>query len=198
MTRTRNSKGQLEDYGHREVEVPKESDTPGGWVRADGTYSYAPSSDITFDRAGRPAHSLQPLSGQAAITTIFRFFNLHALEKRQGLTPDKQVEKLHLQVQLQDPKARGLRDWMRLPVDVEVLVGPSKAPGRMVDLGAGGIRIEQVHGRFMVGRRMDVVMPYAIGVRRGNIVFATRVAWSNDMRHTLGLEFTAAPKWHED
>ena len=68
----------------------------------------------------------------------------------------------------------------------------------MVDLGAGGIRIEQVHGRFMVGRRMDVVMPYAMGVRRGKIVFSTRVAWSNDMRHTLGLEFTASPRWQAD
>lgn len=198
MPGSRNSKGQLEDYGHREVDVPRESEAPGGWVRSDGTYAYAPSSDITFDRSGRPAHDLQPLCGQAAITTIFRFFNLHALEKRQGLTPDKQVEKRHLQVQLQDPKTRGLRDWMRLPVDVGVLVGPDRVPGRMVDLGAGGIRVEQIQGRFMVGRRIDAVMPYALGTRRGTIVFPTRVAWSNDMRHTLGLEFTAAPKWHED
>lgn|GEM_PF-2481731 len=188
----------MEDYRHREIDVPHDAETPSGWVRADGTQSYSPSPAVAFDNTGRPSHSLQPLSGQAAITTIFRFFNLHALERRNGqLDPDKEVEKRHLQAQLQDPKQRGLRGWMRLPVDVGVLVGPRQVPGRMTDLGAGGIRIEQVHGRFMVGSRIDVVMPYALGHQRGKIVFANRVAWSNDMRHTLGLEFTAAPRWHE-
>ncbi len=198
MTRTRNARGQLEDFGHREIELPRDSESPTGWVRADGTYAYEPDAGVTFDRSGRAGNELQPLSGQAAITTIFRFFNLHALEKRQGqLDPDKQVEKLHLHVQLQDAKQRGLRDWMRLPVDVGVLVGPRKSPGRMTDLGAGGIKVEQVEGRYMVGSRMDVIMPYALSGRRGTIVFATRVAWSNDMRRTLGLEFTTAPRWNE-
>lgn len=198
MARTRNARGELEDYGHRAIELPKDP-APNGWVRADGTQAYEPSASVSFDRAGRPATELQPLSGQAAITTIFRFFNLHALQRRDGqLPPEKEVEKRHLEVQLQDPKPRGLRDWMRLPVQVDVLVGPRQTPGRMTDLGAGGICIEQVQDRFMVGSRIEVVMPYAIGIRRGRILFANRVAWSNDMRHTLGLEFTAAPRWFED
>lgn len=199
MVRTRNAKGSLEDYGHREIEVPGGDEPPNGWVRADGTCAYEPDPSISFDRSGRPSSALHPLSGEAAITTIFRFFNLHALERRQGqLTPDKEVEKRHLEIQLQDPKPRGLRDWMRLPVDVSVLVGPRQIRGRMTDLGAGGLRIEDVRDRFMVGSRIEVIMPYALGSRRGTIVFANRVAWSNDMRHTLGLEFTAAPRWHEE
>ena len=195
MARTRNAKGQLEDYGHRAIEVPQ-GPAPTGWVRADGTHAYEPSPSITFDRAGRADPQLHPLSGQAAITTIFRFFNLHALERRAGqLPPEKEVEKRHLEIQLQDPKPRGLRDWMRLPVRVDVLVGPRQSPGLMTDLGAGGICIEQVLDRFMVGSRIEVLMPNAIGIRRGRILFSNRVAWSNDMRRTLGLEFTAAPRW---
>lgn len=197
VTRIRNAKGQLEDSGHREVELPRTA-SPRGWVRADGTQAYEPSASVTFDRSGRPGSQLAPLSGQAAITTIFRFFNLHARERREGkLDPDKQLEKLHLQVQLVDPEPRGLRGWMRLPVDVDVLVGPRRSAGRMTDLAAGGVRIEDVVDRFMVGSRFDVIMPHTLGARRGTIVFPTRVAWSNDMRRTLGLEFTAAPRWNE-
>jgi len=197
---TRNSKGQLEDYGHREVELPSESETPAGWVRSDGTQEgYAPSADVVFDNSGRPQGlAMQPLRGHAAVTTILRFFNLSALDRKGALAPEKQVEHRHLQVQLQDGAShRGLRDWMRLPVSVEVLVGPQQNPGLMKDLGAGGLRLEDVEGRFMVGTRIEVIMPLALGQRRGTIVFATRVAWANAMRKTLGLEFTAAPSWHE-
>lgn len=195
---TRNSKGQLEDYGQRAVELPSESDTPAGWVRSDGTQEgYAPSADVVFDNSGRP-HGVATLSGHAAVTTILRFFNLTALERKGRLGPQKQVEHRHLQVQLQDGvEHRGLRDWMRLPVSVEVFVGPAKNPGIMKDLGAGGLRLEDVEGRFMVGTRIDVLMPLALGQRRGTIVFTNRVAWANAMRKTLGLEFTAAPSWHE-
>lgn len=198
MTRTRNAKGQLEDYGRREVELPAETDTPVGWVRSDGTYAYAPSSSVVFDGSGRPHAPMQPLSGRAALTTILRFFNLSAMERKGGLDAAGQQEHHELQTRLQDPPAhRRLRDWMRLPVSVDVLVGPRKSPGRMTDIGAGGTRLESVAGRFMVGTRLDVMMPFAVGERRGTIAFATRVAWSNDMRQTLGLEFTAAPRWYE-
>lgn len=200
MGPTRNSKGQLEDYGHREVELPAESETPAGWVRSDGTQEgYAPSADVVFDNSGRPQGlAMQPLRGHAAVTTILRFFNLSALDRKGALAPEKQVEHRHLQVQLQDGAShRGLRDWMRLPVSVEVLVGPRQTPGLMKDLGAGGLRLEEVEGGFMVGTRIDVIMPLALGQRRGTIVFTNRVAWANAMRKTLGLEFTAAPSWHE-
>jgi hypothetical protein len=198
VTPTRNSKGKLEDYGRREVELPAESDTPAGWVRSDGTHEgYAPSADVVFDISGRGL-AMQPLRGHAAVTTILRFFNLSALERNGRLGPENQVEHRHLQVQLQDdPNHRGLRDWMRLPVRVEVLIGPRQSPGLMIDLGAGGMRLEQVEGRFMVGTRINVKMPLALGQRHGTIVFTNRVAWANAMRKTLGLEFTAAPSWHE-
>lgn len=197
---TRNSKGRLEDYGQRAVELPTESETPAGWVRSDGTQEgYAPSADVVFDNSGRPhGLSMQPLRGHAAVTTILRFFNLTALERKGRLGPDKQVEHQHLQVQLQDGAShRGLRDWMRLPVSVEVFVGPGRNPGLMKDLGAGGLRLENIEGRFMVGTRIDVLMPLELGQRHGTIVFTNRVAWANAMRKTLGLEFTAAPSWHE-
>ncbi|MBV1857380.1 MAG: PilZ domain-containing protein [Nannocystaceae bacterium] len=200
MAPTRNSKGQLEDYGQREVELPSESETPAGWVRSDDVQAgYAPSADVVFDNSGRPSGvTLQPLRGNAAVTTILRFFNLSALERKGRLGPEKEVEHRHLQVQLQDGAThRGLRDWMRLPVSVEVLVGPRRSPGLMKDLGAGGLRLEDVEGRFMVGTRIDVMMPLALGQRHGTIVFTNRVAWANAMRKTLGLEFTAAPSWHE-
>lgn len=198
MSRSRNAKGQREDYGRREIELPAETDTPVGWVRADGTHAYAPSASVVFDGSGRPYAAMQPLSGRAAVTTILRFFNLSAMERKGQLDPAKQQERHNLQVQLQDPPShRKLRDWMRLPVSVDVLVGAAKAPARMTDIGAGGVRLESVSGRFMVGTRLDVMMPFAVGERRGTIAFATRVAWANDMRQTLGLEFTAAPRWFE-
>lgn len=197
---TRNSKGQLENRGQPEVELPADSDTPAGWVRSDGTQEgYAPSADVVFDNNGRPhGIAMQPLRGHAAITTILRFFNLSALERKGNLAPETQVEHRHLQVQLQDgANHRGLRDWMRLPVTVEVLLGPRQSTGLMKDLGAGGLRLEKVEGRFMVGTRIEVLMPLVLGERRGMIVFTNRVAWANAMRKTLGLEFTAAPSWHE-
>jgi hypothetical protein len=197
--RRRNAKGQLEDYGTKKVELPSNAETPAGWVRADSTqHSYAPSSHVVFDPAGRPQPGMAPLSGTAAVTTILKFYNLTVLERQGKLKPEKVQEKRALQVQLRDPpNDRGLRNWMRIPVSVDVRLGPSSNPGRMIDISAGGIRLDLVQGRFMVGTRLEVRMPFAVGDRHGTIVFATRVAWANDMRQTLGLEFTSAPRWRD-
>ena len=198
MYRRRNARGQLEDHGIREVELPSNADTPAGWERADGAPSYAPSAHVIFDPSGRPQPGMAPLSGTAAVTTILKFYNLTVLERQGRLDPEERQERRNLQIQLRDPpNPRGLRNWMRIPVSVDVRLGVSSSDGHMTDISAGGIRLDRVHGRFMVGTRLEVRMPFSVAEQHGTIVFATRVAWANDMRQTLGLEFTSAPRWRD-
>ena len=200
VRRVRNSKGQLEDYGRREVALPSEAGTPQGWVRADASRPWVPSEAVVFDETGAAhrASSTKPLSGAAAVTQILKFFNLQTLERKGRLPASKQHERAQLQQELRDPaNARGPRNWMRVPVQVDVLVGPEHVPARASDISAGGMRLQSVQGRFMVGTRIDVLMGFGMGGRQGIIVFPTRVAWANEMRRTLGMEFTARPRWQE-
>ncbi|MEM6295860.1 MAG: PilZ domain-containing protein [Myxococcota bacterium] len=200
MRRVRNSKGQLEDYGQREVALPSEAETPQGWVRADAQQPWTPTEAVVFDDTGavQRAPATKPLSGAAAITQILKFFNLQTLQRKGKLPASKQQERAQLQQELRDPAvAAGPRNWMRIPVQVDVLVGPGRTPARASDISAGGMRLDTVQGRFMVGTRLDVLMGFGMAGRKGIIVFPTRVAWANEMRGTLGMEFTARPRWEE-
>ncbi len=203
MRRRRNAKGTLESYGPSEVELPGAEATPPGWSPADQQRNWSPSAAVVFDprleaARGRAGAGVQPLTGIEAVKTILRFFNLRELQRQGRLREEQAAETQQLQDELRDPAvARGPRGWMRVPVEVDVLLGPGQLRARMTDIGAGGLRLEQVHGQFMVGNRLDVVMGFGIGGRRGNVVFATRIAWVNAMRQTMGMEFTAPPRWKE-